>query len=215
MHQLRPGDAGNRLTFCHWFKSFLQRNGNSILDKTFFSDEVWFHLTGYVNKQNNRIWSSDNPHMTHEMPLHDQKLGVWVAMSRKRIIVLFFNEIVNGDIYRNQLLKPFFKKLTSDEKDTGWFQQDGATCHTANLTKEVLKEVFDTRLISKPKWPARSPDLTPPDFFLWGMLKGRVYEKNPPDLSALKLKIKREIAKITEAQLNDVFENLKKTRANV
>ena len=122
MHQLRPGDAGNRLTFCRWIKCFLQRNGNSILDKTFFSDEAWFHLSGYVNKQNDRIWSNDNPHLTHEVLLHDQKLGVWVAMSRKRIIVLFFNEIVNGDIYRNQLLKPFFKKLTSDEKATGWFQ---------------------------------------------------------------------------------------------
>ena len=111
---------------------------------------------------------------------------------------------------KNQLLKPFFKKLTSDEKAPGWFQQDGATCHTANSTKEVLEEVFNTRLISKPKWPARSPDMTPPDFFLWGMLKGRVYEKNPSDLSALKPKTKREIAKVTEAQLSDVFENLKK-----
>ena len=52
--------------------------------------------------------------------------------------------------------------------------------------------------------------MTPQDFFLWGTLKGRVYEKNPPDLSALKSKIKREIAKVTEAQLSDVFENLKK-----
>ena len=111
---------------------------------------------------------------------------------------------------KNQLLKPFFKMLTSDEKATGLFQQDWATCHTANLTKEVLEEVFNTRLISKPKWPARNPDLTPPYFFLWGMLKGRVYEKNPTDLSALKSKIKSEIAKVTEAQLSDVFENLKK-----
>ena len=79
----------------------------------------------------------------------------------------------------------FFKKLTSDEKATGWFQQDRATCHTANLTKKMLEEVFNTRLISKPKWPARSPDLTPPDFFLWGMLKGRVYEYKPTDLRAL------------------------------
>ena len=120
------------------------------------------------------------------------------------------NEELLKCIYRNKLLKPFFKKLKSDEKATGWFQHDGATCHIANLTEEVLEEVFDTRLTSKPKWTARSPDLTPPDFFLWSMLKGRVYEKNPPDLSALKLKIKREIDKITEAQLSDVLENLKK-----
>ena len=42
------------------------------------------------------------------------------------------------------------------------------------------------------------------------MLKGRVYEKNPPNLNALKSKIKGEVAKVTEAKLSDVFENLKK-----
>ena len=60
-------------------------------------------------------------------------------------------------------------------------------------------------MFTQPKWPTRSPDLTPPDFFLWGMLKARVYEKNPPDLSALKSRIEREIAKVTRAQLSDVL----------
>ena len=74
----------------------------------------------------------------------------------------------------------------------------------------MLEEVFDTQLISKPKCPTRSSDLTSLDFFLWSFLKGRVYEKNPLDVSALKSKIKREIDRITEALLSDVFENLKK-----
>ena len=65
-------------------------------------------------------------------------------------------------------------------------------------------------MFTQPKWPTRSPDLTPPDFFLWGMLKARVYEKNPPDLSALKSRIKREIAKVTRAQLSDVLKIWKK-----
>jgi hypothetical protein len=28
-------------------------------------------------------------------------------------------------------------------------------------------------------WPARSPDLTPPDFFLWGAIKERVFRERP------------------------------------
>jgi hypothetical protein len=39
-----------------------------ILDATFFTDEVWFHILGYVNT---RLWSSENPHAVHEKPLHD------------------------------------------------------------------------------------------------------------------------------------------------
>ena len=30
--------------------------------KIIFSDEAQFHLGGYVNKQNCRIWGTENPH---------------------------------------------------------------------------------------------------------------------------------------------------------
>jgi hypothetical protein len=33
-------------------------------------DEAWFHLSGYINSQNSRIWSAENPHALHENPLH-------------------------------------------------------------------------------------------------------------------------------------------------
>ena len=52
---------------------------------------------------------------------------------------------------------------------------------------------------------ARIPHLTPQDFFLSGILKGPVYEKNPLDLSTLKSRMKCEIAKVTEAQLSDIL----------
>ncbi|CAH1382925.1 unnamed protein product, partial [Tenebrio molitor] len=35
-------------------------------------DESWFHL--YVNSQNMRMWSGENPHYYIEVPLHSQKL---------------------------------------------------------------------------------------------------------------------------------------------
>ncbi len=34
----------------------------------FFSDESWFCLTDYVNSQNNRYWSTVNPHYHMEPP---------------------------------------------------------------------------------------------------------------------------------------------------
>ncbi|GFS80484.1 uncharacterized protein TNCV_3448811 [Trichonephila clavipes] len=51
-----------------------------------------------------------------------------------------------------------------------WFQQDGATCHTARATIDLLKDTFGDRLISRfgpVNWPPRSCDLTPLDYFLW------------------------------------------------
>ncbi|GFT52436.1 DUF4817 domain-containing protein [Trichonephila clavipes] len=45
-----------------------------------FSDEAHFWLNGYVNKQNCRIWSEDNPQVYVETPLHPEKLTVWCAL---------------------------------------------------------------------------------------------------------------------------------------
>jgi hypothetical protein len=36
-----------------------------------------FILSGYVNSQNYRIWSSENPHAFVETRLHPVKVGVW------------------------------------------------------------------------------------------------------------------------------------------
>ncbi|GFX43487.1 transposable element Tc3 transposase [Trichonephila clavipes] len=44
------------------------------------SDEAHFWLNGYVNKQNCRIWSEDNPQVYIETPLHPEKLTVWCAL---------------------------------------------------------------------------------------------------------------------------------------
>ena len=40
-------------------------------------------------------------------------------------------------------------------------------------------------------WPPRSPDLTPLDFFLWGVLKERVYSTPVPTKEELRQRIVR------------------------
>ncbi len=91
------------------------------------------------------------------------------------------------------------------------FQQDGATCHsTANETMTLLKENFGDKVISNPRWPPRSPDLTPPDFFLWGALKGHVYSNAPQTVDALERNICAAIRAKNLATLNRVFQNFER-----
>ena len=59
-------------------------------------------------------------------------------------------------------------------------------------------------------WPPRSPDLTPPDFFLWGYLKSKVYVNKPHTLEELKTNIRQEIAAIPVKMLKETMENAAK-----
>ena len=43
-------------------------------NKVLFNEEAHFTFDGYVNKQNCRLWGSENPQVTEEMPLHPEKV---------------------------------------------------------------------------------------------------------------------------------------------
>ncbi len=85
VHELKPANGGKCIAFCNWLLRYISRS-HSVLDTVFFSDEAWFHLSGYVNAQNYRVWSSINPHQYVETTIHPQKLGVRCAFSRKRLV---------------------------------------------------------------------------------------------------------------------------------
>ena len=59
-------------------------------------------------------------------------------------------------------------------------------------------------------WPPRSPDLNSPEFYLWGYLKTLVYNPVPKKFEDLMANIKREIYKIPESVLKNVFDNFEK-----
>ena len=56
---------------------------------------------------------------------------------------------VNGDRYRAMLDKFLFTKIEKEDIENIWFQQVGATCHTAEDTLDVLRPVFEHRIISR------------------------------------------------------------------
>ncbi|GFY09171.1 transposable element Tc3 transposase [Trichonephila clavipes] len=160
-----------------------------------FSDEAHFWLNGYVNKQKCRIWSEANPQVYVETPLHPEKLTAWCALWAGGIIGPYFfkndeghNVRVNGDRYRAMITNFFIPELNNHDVQELWFQQDGATCHTARATIDLLKDTFGYRLIQRfgpVNWPQRSCDLTPLDYFLWGYVKSLVYVDKPQTLDHL------------------------------
>ncbi|GFW00660.1 uncharacterized protein TNCV_2284061 [Trichonephila clavipes] len=118
---------------------------------------------------------------------------------------------VNGDRYRATITNFFIPELNNHDVQELWFQQDGATCHTARATIDLLKDTLGDRLISRFRpvnWPPRSCDLTPLDYFLWGYVKSLVYADKPQTLDHLEDNIRRVIADIRPQMLEKVIEKV-------
>jgi hypothetical protein len=62
-------------------------------------------------------------------------------------------------------------------------------------------------------WPPRRPDLTPPDYFLWGYLKQVVYSNRPRTIEDLKQNTEVAISNISQETLKKVVRNMV-TRVN-
>ena len=106
---------------------------------------------------------------------------MWCAISAQGIIGPYFFEgddgvsvTVNVESY-NHMLETFFlleMRRRNWNMVTAWFQQDGATAHTARLSMNTLRAAFPGRLLSRfgdIQWPSNSLDLTAADFLLWGI----------------------------------------------
>ena len=115
----------------------------------------------------------------------------------------------NGDRYRTTLNEFLFTKIQEEDISNIWSQQEGATCHTAEATPDVLRSVFEDHIIScraDVVWPPRSCDLTPLDYYLLGAVKDKCYADKPDTINALKDNIREAVGEI---QLHTIDNGLK------
>ena len=113
-------------------------------------------------------------------------------------------------LFLGSCFRHFVEQLGDVEQSQGYFEQDGATCHTSNESMDLIARFFDDRIISRNLWPPRSPDLTTPDFFLWGHLKDRVQATRPQKMDDLKHNITQEIQAIDYRVLQRVASNMER-----
>ena len=103
--------------------------------------------------------------------MHPEKATVWCGLWAGGIIGPYFfkddanrNVTVNGERQRELISNFFWPKMQELDLHVMWFQQDAATCHTARVTKDLLRGKFGEHFISRSEpviWPPRSCELTP------------------------------------------------------
>ena len=206
-----------RVTMCEWFCGKIDED-TDFLDNVWFSDEAHFLLSGHVNSKNNIFWGSAPPEHCLQRPLHSTIWTAWVALSKHGIIGHYWFEddnehamTVNTERYL-QILRKFWPALGQRRcvvRAEQWFQQDGASSHTSNYSLNWLRQLFLDRFISRcaPEWAPHSPDLNPPDFYLWVYLKDNVYTNNPQKNSDLKAAIAAKIRAIPREECVRIIQN--------
>jgi len=83
VQELLPMDHEKRIRFCLWIEDFLTQYPG-ILEVTLFTDETWFHPSGYVNSPNTRTRAAENPRTVHEELLHIEGQSVQIYTPHNR-----------------------------------------------------------------------------------------------------------------------------------
>jgi transposase len=210
-HQiLEKGDHDRRSEFCEQFHELLSADPDLIF-RICFSDECTFQIDGRITPHNHRFWCENNPRwMRENHNQYSRKVNVWCGIFGKRIVGPFFIEgTLDAATYLDLLINEIGPALSAvcGDKDV-WFQQDGAPPHFGSEVRQFLNETFPDRWIGRSgpiPWPARSPDLSPLDFFLWGYVRERVFVTAPRDIDDLKERVRSTLSAVKRSTLKKVL----------
>ena len=197
LHSLNEDDPDRRCEFADTFLNLLA-DDSSLLNRIVWTDEANFKLNGHVNRHNCVYYAVENPHVIITQEMNSPGITVWAGIWVGGIIgPFFFDGNVTADSYLEMLRKDIVTSISSQmDLEDVVYMHDGAPAHYARSVRHFLDKTFPDSWIGRRgwiDWPARSPDLTPTDFFLWGVIKERVYATKPQDLQALKDAIRTEI----------------------
>ncbi|CAK1600423.1 unnamed protein product [Parnassius mnemosyne] len=184
VQNLHEPDYVGRSVFCSWLLR-QRRLVPKFCDRILWTDEANFNRTGITNFRNLHLWMPEEKNPLAVRPASFQiefSINVWAGMISDYLIGPFIlPSRLTGPAYLTFLqeeLPDLMSDVDLQTKRKMWFQHDGAPAHFSTIVRDYLNELYGDRWIGRGgpvAWPARSPDMTPLDFFLWGHMKQIVY----------------------------------------
>lgn len=195
---IEEGDPVRRVQFCR-FILHSNDEDEDYLRRILWTDESTFDTDGITNYHNAHYWREKelgNPHL--HRPKGSQrrfKLNVWMGIINRHLIGPYFlPDNLNGEAYEDFLRNSLYELIENVPLETRRhlvFQHDGCPAHFRITVRQYLNHQYPNRWIGRGgpiPWPARSPDLTPMDFFVWGRMKTLVYYDNRPVPNIIELR---------------------------
>lgn len=215
LHQsLEEDDHLFRINFAVWAQNKIQNHLNFYFN-ILWCDEATFKSNGEVNRHNMHYWSVENPHWMREINFQRQwSLNTWCGIFDGRIIgPYFFDENLTGEVYANFLNNEFLQLIQNippQQQQEMWFMQDGCPAHYAINVRTTLTAMFGEKWIGRGgpvPWPARSPDLTVMDYYLWARIKDIVYQTAPTTRDNMKERIRSACEQISREEIRKALHN--------
>lgn len=182
LQALEPNDPPKRVEFCEMILIRMQEDPN-FLKNIIWTDESKFSKEGIFNRRNSHFWAKENPHFVRERNFQYKfSFNVFCLLMNNKIAFCMYDENLTGAKYLEILrttVSDFLDDLPLDILRNCWYQLDGAPAHCTDQVTAQLLNMFEDRWIGREgpwKWPPRSPELTPLDFYLWGKIKEVVYK---------------------------------------
>lgn len=183
---LEEGDPARRIAFCRFLLNTDIEDG-SFLKSILWTDESKFSREGITNFHNLHYWADadENPHVKKQTSFQYKfSVNVWAGVIGGNLIGPYYlPQNLNGENYLEFLensLPVLLEDLPLNVRRNLIFQNDGCPAHCRITVRQFLDEKFPNRWIGRNGpilWPARSPDLTPLDFYVWGRMKELVYDE--------------------------------------
>lgn len=208
---LYENDNIHRSNFCNMVLNRIH-DDDGFLKHILWSDECVFNRDGVFNTHNVHYWAEENPHQFREYG-HQRKfsINVWLGIIDHTVIgPIYLPNRLDSAGYLN-VLEEVLDGMPLNLRHNMLYMHDGAPAHYALIVREWLDAHFPNRWIGRGgpiSWPARSPDLNPLDFFVWGFIKEKVYVTPPLNADEVRERINAAVLEITPEILERVIESI-------
>lgn len=191
--------AANKQVRLERARELLKLYPRSLVNFIFFTDEKVFTVARPSNSQNDRVYAAVGTtkknipacRLLRTRSHFSRSVMVSVGVSVLGVTGLHFvnpGVKVNGQYYRDTLLKEELLPDIRDISEFFIFQQDNAPAHRARATVDLLSTETPA-FIPPTLWPPNSPDLNPVDYKLWSVIQEQVYKVKVNNVDELRQRI--------------------------
>ena len=212
VQELTPEDCDRRMEYGELILGW-HEDCPKLFENILWSDEAVFHIGGFVSRHNSHYWAAHDPEVTVEKMQNRPKVTVWCGMTATKVIGPYLLcDTMNAERYL-QILEDYVWPIISgwENIDEFVFTHDDAPPRFALGVRAWLDQKFQGPWVGPQgphEWPARSPDLTPCDFSLWGWAKEEVYRAKSHTFEQLEDRIRKVITNVPHDFLQKTVDSI-------